>query len=271
LSHLTYSICITHYNNARTVKRALDSILAQIDDRFELVIVDNFSTDGSVQILEEYHKQGKIKLFRKRGSRGVGREAALEEAIGKYVISGVDMDDTFKPRLVQLLDFYHARCEGELLLTEVATHIAPRDLVSRLGGYRDLQFNEIWDLCRRSAKVGKFRWTIFPLLESMNEHPERQGILGRFRYEYIQVRDRYRVGKRPFGGNKGNIRLYQRLVQGLVLLTLPFHESYRNNGFKRFTIVNREFFTDSSDWWPDLKNSESLKRKYYSLLGLELR
>ena len=221
-------------------------------------------------ILDEYRNKGRIKLFKRRGSRGVGREAALEKARGQYVISGLDMDDTFKQRMAQFLDFYHSKCEGALLLTEVATHIAPRDLVVRLGGYRDLQFDENWDLFMRSAKEGKFRWTIFPLLESVNEHPERQGKFARIRYEYVQVRENYRVGKKPFGGSKSKIRLYQRLVQALALMTLPFYESYRDETFRRFTVVDRQLFTDSSGWWPDMKNTEGLKRKYRTLLGTEL-
>ncbi|HEV2139102.1 MAG TPA: glycosyltransferase family 2 protein [Nitrososphaerales archaeon] len=266
-----YSILVTHYNDGKTIKAAIDSLLPQIDDRFELIVADNFSTDESVQILDDYYKRGKIKLFSRKGSRGVGREAALEAAIGEYIISGLDMDDTFKPRLGQLLDFYHSKCEGKLLLTEVATHVAPRDLVVKLGGYRDLQNNENWDLFRRSAKEGKFCWTIFPLLETILEHPERRSLFGKVRYEYTMVRDDYRVGKRPYKGYRGRVRLYRRLAQFLALLALPFYESYRDESFKRFTTVNREYFTDSSDWWPDLKDSKDLKRKYRSLLDIELK
>jgi glycosyltransferase involved in cell wall biosynthesis len=253
------------------VKAALDSLLGQIDDRFELVVADNYSDDGSAEILEGYQKQGRIKLIKKRGSRGVGREAALEGAIGQYIVSGLDMDDTFKPRLAQLVDFYHLKCDGSLLLTEIATHIAPRDLVVKLGGYHNLQFNENWDLFKRAARIDKFRWTIFPLLESVNEHPERRSRIGRIRYEYIQIRDRYRVGKRPFGGLDQRIRPYQRLVQGFVLLTLPLYESYDRDKLEHFTQIDKEHFIDSSDWWPDLKDSELLRRRYKSYLGMDLK
>jgi glycosyltransferase involved in cell wall biosynthesis len=265
-----YSICITHYNNVGTVRAALDTLLGQIDSRSEVIVVDNFSTDGSAKILEEYRDMRKIRLVQKKCSRGVGRDTALRIAGGKYIIGGLDMDDTFKPRLSALLDFYHAKCEGYLLITEIATHIMPRDLAIDLGGYHDLQFNEIWDLCRRSATADRFRWTIFPLLETINEHHERKTVLGRVRYEYVQIRDRYRVGKRPFGGTRKRIRLYQRLIQILVVYAMPFYRSFKSDAMRKFTIVDKKFFVDSSGWWQDMKDSNSLKRKYISLLGTKL-
>ena len=268
MNEVKYSICITHYNNAPTVRAALESLLDQIDNTFEIVIVDNFSSDGSLNILQEYSANGKIRLVQKRCSRGLGRTAALEHAIGRYIISGLDMDDTFRPRLLQLLDFYKTKCDGMLLRTEVATLVATRELLLDLGGWHDLQFDENWELSKRAAKTGKFRWTIFPLLEIINKHKERRTLTGRIRYRYVTIRENYRVGHRPFGiGEK--VGISKRLLQVIVLITLPFYTSYRDN-FRGFTVVDPKFFVDSSDWWKDLKGSEELKGKYNRLLGKEL-
>ena len=54
-----YSICITNFNSKNTLKRCLDSIICQIDSNFEIIISDNFSNDGSAEILEEYAQTGR--------------------------------------------------------------------------------------------------------------------------------------------------------------------------------------------------------------------
>ena len=45
------------YDNARTIRRALDSLLAQSYSGFRLIIGDDASTDGTTEICEEYAKR----------------------------------------------------------------------------------------------------------------------------------------------------------------------------------------------------------------------
>ena len=104
-----YSICITHYNNKSTVEDSLNSIFGRINSNFEIILVDSKSNDGSADVLRNYAAQRRIKLIEKKSSRGLGREIALENATGDYVISGLDMDDIFTPTLEWLLRFYHEK------------------------------------------------------------------------------------------------------------------------------------------------------------------
>src|SRR2546428_13910234 len=92
-----YSICVTHYNNAPTLRQSLDCVLNQIDDRFEVIIVDNLSSDGSANILQDYSLREKITLIRRRCSRGRARQTAFENSSGDYVIANLDMDDVGRP------------------------------------------------------------------------------------------------------------------------------------------------------------------------------
>jgi glycosyltransferase involved in cell wall biosynthesis len=66
-----YSICIMHYNNNTTLKASLESILSQIAKDFEVVLVDNYSDDGSKEISDESHATRRIRLIRKLCSRGL--------------------------------------------------------------------------------------------------------------------------------------------------------------------------------------------------------
>ena len=242
-----YSICITHYNCAGTLEASLSSILRQIDGRFEVVIVDNRSTDGSERILRSYEREGRIRLVSRRCSRGIGRQTALENASGRYVISGLDMDDAFRPAMLPLIRFYHARVEGKLLSGfGEATMVAPRSLLVGLGGWRDLQFRENWELCRRAAGSDGYRWTIFPLVDAVNPHRERASFWKMMRYRYIRYRENLRVGHRQFDEAE-KVGVLQRTTWAAARVSAAFREKYRV-GY-RFTAVDPRFFVDARDFW----------------------
>lgn len=270
-----YSICITTYNCRPTIESSLQSILGQLDDRFETVVVDSLSTDGSRDVLGQYESLGKLKLIERKCSRGKGLQTAFENTSGEYIISGLDFGDTYRPRLRSFLDFYHSKCEGKLLhgINE-AVIVAPRSLIERLGGWRDLQRSEGWDLWSRAAKAGVFSWTIFILTESRNRssyraqteaHPERKSVLGRYWHQYEVYRDYLRLGRRLWTPGS-HVGLSRRLAQLAALASLPFYPSYKS-GDPDFTSQEPEYFVDSRDWWlrEAIQEGDKLEREraYY--------
>ena len=237
-----YSICVTHYNNADTIRRALDSILAQIDSRFEIVVVDNFSSDGSREILEEYLRAGKInRLVEKHSSRGLGWQTAVENAKGKYVLVDLDMDDEFKPELKRLLEFYHSKCEGYILAAVADLEsawsknvtIGPRKLILELGGWPDLQFYEHSNLWGRAALKDLYRWTSFSLVTNVGEHDDRRSAFGRFRFRYMRYRDLYRQG-RIWIVRGERTRFSARMAMRLARITAAFMKSYAKTTNRSF-------------------------------------
>jgi len=254
----TYSICITLYNNAPTVRRALDSILAQIDNRFEIVAVDNFSTDGTKQILTEYAEAGKINtLVEKHCSRGLGRRIAVENSKGQYIIADMDMDDEFKPELANLLRFYHSKCEGFILAAvgeikgatyeeRMATKnvtIGPRDFILELGNWPDLQAYEDSNLWGRAALGNRYAWTIFSLVRTAGGHPERMSTLGKVRFRYVRYRDLYRQGRitvveKERKGASGRVALV------LARVAAPFYRSYVRTTFTTFRPRDMPYFVN---------------------------
>jgi glycosyltransferase involved in cell wall biosynthesis len=54
-----YSIAVCNKNMADTLERSLKSILNQIDDRFEMIVIDDGSVDNSVNILKNLSKEYK--------------------------------------------------------------------------------------------------------------------------------------------------------------------------------------------------------------------
>ena len=235
-----YSLCVTHYNNNETVQESLESLLSQVDGSFEVVVVDSMSTDGSLRKLERYASEGKIILIRKKCVRGVGRQAAFERSTGAYVIANLDMDDRFLPVLRQVVDEYHSRSEGRVLAVvsdpldwSQNITIGSRDAISSVGGWRDLQYGEDWDLWSRAAESGKYAWTVFPMTERISAHAERRSLLGKLRYRYGRYRDELRLGRAIFDEGE-NVTILQRLALLLASVSLPFQRTYRSDFNKTF-------------------------------------
>jgi glycosyltransferase involved in cell wall biosynthesis len=189
-----YSICITNFNTEDSVRQSLESILAQVDERFEIIVVDNRSSDASLDILREYDGK-RIKLIVKKCSRGMGRQIAFENSGGKYIIGQMDMDDVFKPYLNKLLQIYHANFEGYMLRTSEVVMIAPRDLINKIGGYKDLNYLEEHELYSRAAQIGYFRFLNFKLKdhEIKKKKPDRR-INRALEQEYSMLRESFRLG-----------------------------------------------------------------------------
>lgn len=79
------SIVVTLRNEEESIAKLLDSLLLQ-EKPFEIVIVDAFSTDKTRDIIKKYSKKHpEISLYKKRGSRGDGRNYGVSKAKGKYI------------------------------------------------------------------------------------------------------------------------------------------------------------------------------------------
>ena len=88
------SIIVPVYNVEKYLKRCIDSILNQSFTDFELILVDDGSTDNSGKIIDEYAlKDKRIKVIHKEnGGQGSARNRGLDIAKGNY-IGFVDSDD----------------------------------------------------------------------------------------------------------------------------------------------------------------------------------
>lgn len=148
-----YSICITNYNTINSIQESLERILNQIDPTYEVIVVDNNSTDGSLSILSKYAETGKLRLISRHTTRGAALQITLHEATGEYVIK-VDMDDLWRPVLRKILHYYHTNYEGKALFAK-GFAIAPRKLLISVGGWRDLPRAVDSDIMIRLARIGK--------------------------------------------------------------------------------------------------------------------
>jgi len=96
------SVVMPVYNAAPYLPEALDSLLAQTLADFELVCVDDGSTDDSAAIIAEYAaRDSRIELLRQaNASAGAARNAGIDRASGDY-LAFLDADDVFLPSLLE--------------------------------------------------------------------------------------------------------------------------------------------------------------------------
>lgn len=104
------SVLMPVYNNARYLPEAVESILNQTFTDFELITIDDGSTDQSLAILKEYQQRdARIKIISRRNT-GLCKALndGLEVARGG-LIARMDGDDTCSPnRLAKQVDFLHS-------------------------------------------------------------------------------------------------------------------------------------------------------------------
>lgn len=95
---LSISVIVPVYNAERSLHRCVDSILAQTYTDFELLLIDDGSTDGSGVICDEYTAQdSRIRVFHKpHGGASSARNMGLDYAKGKWIVFA-DADDYAYP------------------------------------------------------------------------------------------------------------------------------------------------------------------------------
>ncbi len=101
------SIITALYNHAPFVAQAIDSVLAQTYDDWELIIWDDGSTDGGLDVVRSYVRRFPQKVFsyQHEGRGNKGQEATRNEALrvagGQYICL-LDSDDYWLPRKLEL-------------------------------------------------------------------------------------------------------------------------------------------------------------------------
>ncbi len=106
------SVVMSVYNAEKYLQDSIQSILNQTYKDFEFLIIDDGSTDKSVEMIESF-KDSRIKLIQNEKNLGVSlsRNKALDMAAGKYIVT-MDADDISLPeRIAQQVEFMDSNPE----------------------------------------------------------------------------------------------------------------------------------------------------------------
>ena len=88
------SVIIGNYNYGHFISQAIDSVLNQTYGNFELIVVDDGSTDNSCQVIESYGNKI-ISVFQQNAGQGAAFNAGMEKANGE-LICFLDADDYYR-------------------------------------------------------------------------------------------------------------------------------------------------------------------------------
>lgn len=114
------SIIIPIYNSEKYLKRCIDSVISQTYKNLEIILVNDGSTDNSVNICNEYVKQdSRIKLISKEnGGLSSARNKGLEYVTGDYVFY-LDSDDYLSKKCIETLVKYIIKYDADISIIKM--------------------------------------------------------------------------------------------------------------------------------------------------------
>lgn len=117
------SVIVPVYNVEKFLHRCVDSILNQTFADFEIILIDDGSTDSSAQICDDFAKKNsRIKVFHQKNSGvSVARNVGVDAAKGDY-ITFVDSDDWLEPEMYrEMVSVVDKRPEVEVVMCDFFT------------------------------------------------------------------------------------------------------------------------------------------------------
>jgi len=98
-----FSVLMANYNNANYIKESIESVINQTYNNWELVIIDDCSTDNSLELLDKYEDK-RIKIYHQNRNMGCGfsKHHAAKLANGE-ILAFLDPDDTLHKDALQIM------------------------------------------------------------------------------------------------------------------------------------------------------------------------
>ncbi len=168
---ILFSVLVPVYNVAPYLRECLNSVLGQSYENFELLLVDDGSTDKSGQICDEYAaKDSRIRVFHKEnGGLISARRYAIARFTGDYCIF-LDSDDSLTPNALETLEKSVAESDADCVLYGIRWNrpggvehiVCPEEICGRL--YTDKRYvlnillndDSFNSLCRKCVRASCF-------------------------------------------------------------------------------------------------------------------
>ncbi len=94
------SICIPTYNRAEFLRRAIESVFNQTNDNFEIVVIDDGSTDNTANLIESFNSPKIRYIFVDHKGAPAARNKAVRAAQGEYIL-WLDSDDEMATSMLE--------------------------------------------------------------------------------------------------------------------------------------------------------------------------
>jgi teichuronic acid biosynthesis glycosyltransferase TuaG len=209
------SIITACYNSENYISETINSVLNQTHQNWELLLVDDCSTDNTKSLIKKFQKTEKrIKLFQLNENSGaaVARNKAIREAKGVF-IAFLDSDDNWLPeKLERQLEFmisnnYNLTHTSYELIDHQGNSLNKTIVPAKILGYKDMLYsNKIGCLTAiyNQRKIGK---KYMPLLRKRQDYALWLKILktGEKAYGLAEVLSQYRNTENSISNNKLNL------------------------------------------------------------------
>lgn len=132
-----FSIIIPAYNASNYIKECIKSIINQTVDKYEIIIVDDGSTDNTLEICEELQKKYKnIKVFHQENMGVVyARARGVKESKGEYLIF-CDSDDMIHPETLESVQCAIDKTNADIITFKMSSNLEKLKRADR-GKYYD--------------------------------------------------------------------------------------------------------------------------------------
>lgn len=171
---LKVSIIISVYNASDSIRNMLDSILAQTLHEFEVLMIDDGSTDESGRILEEYSaKDNRFKAFHKQNEGvAMARQLGVDNAKGEYCIHA-DADDWMDSTMLEglyteakakdadvvIADYFVCSKQGETVCKQQPSDLSPEHVLQDM--FDNKLFGALWHKLVRTDLYRKYNAKFF--------------------------------------------------------------------------------------------------------------
>ena len=135
-----FSILMAVYNDENNINKSIESMLSQSVKNFELLLLDDSSTDNTYSICQDYSKSdSRVKLLRNKKNMGLTKSLniLIKESTGKFIVRQDSDDISFKNRILTQYNFIQkhdldactslARVKGkDRIVPNLSRYISPK-------------------------------------------------------------------------------------------------------------------------------------------------
>ncbi len=242
------SIITPSHNTEKYITKTMDSVLAQTYQEWEMIIVDDLSTDNSPSIVEAYtQRDSRIKLIRSKQKSGASgsRNRAIEASQGQY-IAFLDADDLWIPEKLEKQILFMTKHNLAFTYSSYKTINENDEVLTTFVTVPEISYESMLKTCSvgcltavyDTEKLGKMYLPKLPTKEDyvlwlniMKKINTTQGIIEPLAY--------YRVGETSVSSNKVNAATWQwkvyRDVEKLGLVkSIYYFVNYVYFGIKKY-------------------------------------
>lgn len=168
------SIIMPVYNADSSLRHTFDSVMVQTMSDFELLVVDDGSTDGTNKLCEQYAlRDSRIKVFHKQNEGvAMARQMGMDKAQGEYCIHA-DADDWVEPTMLEdlynkaklddadvvIADYFVNSKDSERICRQQPSSLTPQDVLQDM--FNNKLFGSLWHKLVRTELYRKYNAKFF--------------------------------------------------------------------------------------------------------------